>query len=324
VRKGRDEKDDARPVAVPIEGVLDLHTFLPKEVPSLLEEYLHACQDARIYSVRIIHGKGKGIQKTRVRALLKKLPMVASFSDAPGSAGGWGATIVEMRKERPPSEQERNGFFDSIDKGARAMGRPLDPAHIKQFAVHAEELLEWNRFANLTAVTDLEEMAEKHFLDAVPLASLVPSGSHVLDIGSGGGFPGLPLKVMRPDLEVCLIEASRKKANFLRHVMRTMGLKGIEARHVRADELAREVPPEGGPYNVIVSRAASKLERLVDHALPLLSRQGMIIAMKGMSVDTELQGAKARIKAEGLTVQTETYRLPRLGLERSLVILRST
>jgi len=87
------------PVRIPIEDVLDLHAFRPKEIASLLEEYLNACRQARIYSVRIIHGKGRGVLKRRVESLLSKLPMVVSFSDAPATAGGWGATVVELNRE---------------------------------------------------------------------------------------------------------------------------------------------------------------------------------------------------------------------------------
>ena len=85
------------PVNLPIEDVLDLHTFQPREVPELLEDYFSECIKAGIYSVRIIHGKGKGIQKKRVRALLRRSPMVRSFQDAPPDAGGWGATMVELK-----------------------------------------------------------------------------------------------------------------------------------------------------------------------------------------------------------------------------------
>ena len=87
------------PVNLPIEDVLDLHTFQPRELPELLEDYFSECIKAGIYSVRIIHGKGKGIQKKRVHALLRRNPMVRSFQDAPPEAGGWGATVVELKIE---------------------------------------------------------------------------------------------------------------------------------------------------------------------------------------------------------------------------------
>jgi len=324
MEKGPQAKGLSRPIKVPIEGVLDLHTFLPQDVPSLLEEYLKESLQARIYSVRVIHGKGKGVQRHRVQGLLQRLPMVASFADAPQSAGGWGATIVELKRERELPSPSWADFCECMTEGAGTLGIHLDPAQIEQFALHAREIVEWNRFANLTAVTDAKEMAETLFLDTLPLVSMVPAGSRVLDIGSGGGFPGLPLKVLRPDLVLCLIEASRKKANFLKHMVRTLGLKDIEARHIRTEALAKEVQARGHPYDVIVSKAVFKLDRLVDHALPLLHTPGMIIAMKGIAAEAELESAQEKIRTVGLAAQVRGYRLPCLGIERSLVILSKT
>ncbi len=313
--------DEFEPVELKIDGVLDLHTFLPGEVKYLVPDYLDLCLAKGILDVRIIHGKGKGFQKNRVRSLLAKLPMVASFSDAPIGAGGWGATIVELKRESDALSREWSGFLKQVAKGARSMGMHLDQSQITQFALHAKELLEWNRFANLTAITDLEEMTEKLFLDTLPMEPLIPQDSRVLDIGSGGGFPGIPLKVLRPDLHMNLIEASRKKTHFLKHVIRTLGLKDIEARHIRAEELAKNAQARTTPYNVIVSKAASKLKKLLDQALPLLRIPGMIIAMKGISIEPELESVKGRIKAEDLTVNTNIYRLPGLGIKRTLIIL---
>ena len=320
--KGPGNGDNGAPTKVPIEDELDLHTFLPKEVPSLLEEYLNACQQASIYSVRIIHGKGKGFLKDRVRGLLKKLPVVASFSEASGSEGGWGATIVELKRQDDPLSPMWADFLVQVDQGARAMGIDLEPSQINLFAVHAKELLEWNRFANLTAITDPKEMAEKHFVDTVPLVPLIPKNALVLDIGSGGGFPGIPLKILRPDLKMCLIDASRKKTNFLKHVIRTLGLKDIEARHIRAEDLVKDLHATADYYSVIVSKAASKLDTLLDQALPLLRSPGMVIAMKAASVEDELKEAKPRITSEALILEERAYHLPLLGIERTLIILR--
>jgi 16S rRNA (guanine527-N7)-methyltransferase len=172
-------------------------------------------------------------------------------------------------------------------------------------------------------LTDLNELGEKHFLDTLPLIPFIPPGSRVLDIGSGGGFPGVPLKVMRPDLHVDLIEASRKKAHFLKHLIRTLALQDIEAFHVRAEEFAKK-NHEARLYGVIVSKAVSKLPRLLDLALPLLQRPGMVIAMKGISVEDELERARPGIKREALSVEKTGYRMPFLDIKRNLIILRTT
>jgi 16S rRNA (guanine527-N7)-methyltransferase len=215
-------------------------------------------------------------------------------------------------------------FVDRVEEGARAMEIHVDRPHATRFALHAKELLEWNRFANLTAITDLKEIAEKHFLDTLPLVPLIPPDSKVLDIGSGGGFPGVPLKVMRPDLHLNLIDASRKKAHFLKHLIRALELQDIEARHARAEELAQEVQVEARRYGVIVSKAVSKLHRFLDQALPLLRRPGTVIAMKGTAVDDELERAASRIKSEALSLEKREYRLPFLDIKRHLIILRTT
>jgi 16S rRNA (guanine527-N7)-methyltransferase len=321
MQKCPDNTNETEPVKIPIEDVLDLHTFVPKEIPGLLKEYLNACRKAKIYSVRIIHGKGKGFLKNRVRGLLKDLPMVASVSDAPSSSGGWGATIVELTRE---IDVDSTTWAQILDKGARAMGMRLERPQIVQFAIHAKELKAWNRFANLTAITDPVEIAVKQFLDTLPLARLLPSGSRVLDIGSGGGFPGIPLKIMRADLEVTLIDASRKKVSFQKHIIRTLALENIEARHIRAEELQRQLQPEIRQYDVIVSKAVSRLDRFLDQAIPLLRRPGIMIGMKGTSVEAELEAASSRIEAQGLTFTVRKYRLPYLDIERSLIILSNS
>ena len=348
MQKGPGNINDTEPVKIPIEDVLDLHTFVPEEIPGLLKEYLNACRKAKIYSVRIIHGKGKGFLKNRVRGLLKDFPMVASFSEAPPHGGGWGATIVELRREIDFDSPE---WTHILDEGARAMGMRVERSQIARFAIHARELMAWNRFTNLTAITDPVEIAVKHFLDTLPVLPFLPPRSWLLDIGSGGGFPGIPLKILRPDLHLMLIDASRKKVSFQKHIIRTLGLKDIEARHIRAEELRRELqttptlpspfPPQrrrifdkgeglgGGkgelrPYDVIMSKAVSKLDRFLDQAIPLLCRPGIMVAVKGRSVEAELEAARSKIEAEGLALTMKKYRLPHLDIERCLIILSNS
>jgi 16S rRNA (guanine527-N7)-methyltransferase len=316
-----DKTNAVKPIRIPIEDVLDLHTFLPKEIPSLLNEYLNVCRDAGMHSVRIIHGKGKGQLKHRVQSLLKKHPMVASFSDAPSSAGGWGATIVELRETIHFTSPE---WARLVDEGARAMNMHLERSQIDQFAMHAKELVAWNQSVNLTAITDPIEIAVKHFLDTLALSPFIPTGSRVLDIGSGGGFPGIPLKIVRPDLHVMLIDGTRKKVSFQKHIINTLALEDIEARHVRAEDLKREFQPEPRRYDIIVSKAVSKLDVFLDLAVPLFRRPGTMIAMKGKSVEAELEAVRSRIEADDLSLVIKKYLLPHLDIERSLIVLSDT
>jgi 16S rRNA (guanine527-N7)-methyltransferase len=314
-----DQNDiDEDAVRIPIDGVLDLHTFHPRELSDLVRDYLDACLEVGIHSVRIIHGKGKGLQKNRVRSLLEKLPMVEAYVDAGHGAGGWGATLVELKREIDFDSPAWAGLLKS---GAKALGMSLDEPEIAQFVVHAKELVAWNQTTNLTAITDPKALAVKQFIDTLPLTSLPPLNSRLLDIGSGGGFPGIPIKILRPDLHVTLIDGSRKKVSFLKHVIRTLGLKEVEAHHVRAEELSRDVHDEEKLYNVIVSKAVSKLDLFFDLSLPLLRRPGMLIAMKGPSAEVEIETARGKIEAEGLTISVQEYTLPYLNAERCLIVL---
>ena len=126
-----------------------------------------------------------------------------------------------------------------LSEGAARMGLTVRPAQAAQFATHARLLLEWNRKINLTAITDPTQVAVKHYLDAIAPLDHIPPGGRLLDIGTGGGFPGIPLKVMRPDQPMTLIDGVRKKVNFVKHVIRALRLNRIEALHTRASEKRR-------------------------------------------------------------------------------------
>lgn len=211
-----------------------------------------------------------------------------------------------------------------ITDGAASWGVAIDAAQVGLFARHAEELLKWNAVTNLTAITGPEEIARNHFLDSLAPAGLVAPGSELLDVGTGGGFPGLPLHVLIPGLRTTLIDAVRKKVSFLRHVLRALGLKGVEALHARVEQLARQ-PGQAGRYDVILSRAFSAVPPFVQAALPMLKPHGRFIALKGKVSPAELDELQ-RTAGGGalgavLSVELRTYVLPGLKSERTLVVL---
>ena len=213
-----------------------------------------------------------------------------------------------------------------IDEGAKDFDIQIEREKIEQFGIHAKELLKWNRKINLTAVTDPSEIAVKHFLDSIASAPLIPPDASLLDIGSGGGFPGIPIKILIPSLSVTLIDSSRKKISFLKHVIRTLGLHNIEAHHVRAEDLTKDAISTH-TYNVIISRALSSTNTFIHMALPLLSKDGIIIAMKGEVPDKEIESVYSiikKIKKNRVSLVLKKYWLPYHKSERSLVILTCT
>ena len=124
---------------------------------------------------------------------------------------------------------------DLLYEGAKQLDIQIDKRNIDKFATYALELLKWNQKTNLTAITDPVEVAVKHFLDSIVPVKIIPHQASLLDIGSGGGFPGIPLKISLPHLSVTLIDASRKKVSFLKHIIRILELGNIKALHIRSE-----------------------------------------------------------------------------------------
>jgi 16S rRNA (guanine527-N7)-methyltransferase len=219
-----------------------------------------------------------------------------------------------------------------IIDGARAFQTHVDHQMARQFSLHARELLIWNQKINLTAITDPGEIALKHFLDSIAPARWIPPSSSLLDIGSGGGFPGIPLKVLIPSLAVTLIDGSRKKINFLKHSIRTLQLENIDVRQIRAEELAKDADV-ASRFDVIISRALSSLAAFVRLALPLLAKPGIIIAQKG-AMDSQKVAELQSTVLEKIPPSTgephpyaltlENYNLPVIDSKRSLIIIRKT
>ena len=215
--------------------------------------------------------------------------------------------------------------------GARSFDIELESDQIRLFADHALELMRWNKTFNITAITDPRDVALKHYLDSLPAARHISPDSILLDIGSGGGFPGIPLKILMPSLSVTLIDASRKKVNFLKHVIRALKLEQTEAIHGRVESLAND-PSYRQRFDTIISRALSNLPDYIRLARPLLAAGGMIIALKGRSDDIDLNDLRNPVRGEGGTdpavdcygkISIESYVLPFVESRRSMVILSS-
>jgi len=211
-----------------------------------------------------------------------------------------------------------------IAEGAVPLGATPGPEQIALFARHAQTLLEWNAVTNLTTITGAEGVALNHFLDSLAGAAAVPAGSELLDIGSGGGFPGLPLHVTVPGLRTTLVDASRKKVSFLRHVIRSLRLERVEALHARVEDLGRS-PGYGRRYDVIVSRAFASMPDLLRAAWPLVKPGGRVVALKGLLTESEMGAVRADAAAGAYgavsRVETSLYRLPGLKSERMRVIV---
>jgi len=195
-----------------------------------------------------------------------------------------------------------------------------DPA-LEQLEWLGRELLRWNRTHNLTAITAPDEVREKHLVDSLTLLTLLGGARRLLDLGSGAGFPALPVKIACPSLEVVSVEAVGKKVAFQRHVARSLGLEHFVAVHVRAETLPGEALCRGG-FDVVTARALGALPLLAALAAPCLAPGGRLVAMKGAEGAAELAAGQMALAALGFTCTARhILHLPVSGAERCLLVL---
>ena len=199
---------------------------------------------------------------------------------------------------------------------AQEAGLTLEPACIDQFEAYYTELLQWNAKFNLTTITAPEDAAIKHFLDSLLLCKYVPLAGLLLDIGTGAGFPGLPLKIARPELQIVLVESIRKKTSFLKQVIRLLKLEGIEVYNGRIEDFDR-----CGCFDYAVSRAFSELGLFCRLAAPFITPDGRLLAMKGGERSGRATGQVEQVIGFSI-IGKHSYALPRHKGERSLIILQ--
>ena len=210
---------------------------------------------------------------------------------------------------------------DLLAKQLKLMGIAVPEEAYAPLLWFLEELGRWNRRINLTAITDPEEGVEKHLVDSLTLLPLLRGDETVLDVGSGGGFPGLPLKIVYPQLKICSIDAIRKKIEFQQHVVRKLALKGFDPIHGRIEERVKD-NEWAGAFEIVTARAFASLVDLVRLALPALAPGGRILAMKGSGGERELKEALPDLSEMGV-ICTEVRRLilPISGAGRTLFTL---
>lgn len=175
----------------------------------------------------------------------------------------------------------------------------LNEVQVKQFMTYFEMLVEWNERMNLTAITDSEGVLIKHFADSVISGQVIDYNQYtsLIDVGTGAGFPGIPLKIVFPHLEVTLMDALNKRILFLNEVIESLGLEGIEAIHERAEVLARTDKREA--YDLCVSRAVSQLNVLCEYCMPFIKVGGLFVSYKGSKTMEELNESRSAIEVLG-------------------------
>ncbi len=214
--------------------------------------------------------------------------------------------------------------IDTLIRGISDLKIDIDSHKLEKFKIYKSLLKEWNEKVNITAIKDDEEIDIKHFLDSLTIFSTgkITEGKRIIDIGTGGGFPGVPIKIVEDSVEVVLLDSLNKRLKFLDEVIKELNLKNIRTLHERAEDLGnnqeyREM------FDIAVSRAVASLNVLSEYCLPFVKLDGYFIAMKGSESNEEIDEAKKAIKLLGGKLEDKIdIKVPQSDIAHSLLVIR--
>ena len=199
-------------------------------------------------------------------------------------------------------------------------GYELSDRQVEQFSVYMDFLIEENEKYNLTAITEPEEVVIKHFVDSVLGEKFIPQNAKVIDVGTGAGFPGVPLKIIREDIKLTLLDSLQKRINFLNNLLEKIGIAGVTTVHSRAEDFTSQ---KRESFDIATSRAVANISTLSEYLIPFVKVGGKVVMYKGASVEEELQlGNKAITTLGGQLEKIEKLLLKEVESERNLVIIK--
>lgn len=211
-----------------------------------------------------------------------------------------------------------------LREGLNNFGINYGDEEIHKFEVYKDMLKEWNKKMNITAIIEDDEIDIKHFLDSAAIlkSGVITKGQKIIDIGTGGGFPGIPIKILIDEVEVVLFDSLKKRLTFLDEVIKELKLKNIKTVHGRAEEFGRKEEYRE-EFDIVVSRAVASLNTLSEYCLPFVKKGGYFVAMKGPDIDNEIKEAKNAINILGGKIENKKdIKIPFSELEHNILMLK--
>ena len=216
---------------------------------------------------------------------------------------------------------EHSTFNEGLLEKASTMGVRFSVEQMDKFYKYMNLLIEWNEKMNLTAIIEPNEIILKHFIDSITILKDIKDGSIVVDVGTGAGFPGIPLSIMNPTLKITLVDSLNKRLIFLQEVINELDLKNVELVHARAEEFGRNKKYRE-KFDIATSRAVANLATLSEYLLPLVKINGQAISMKAGNASQEIEDAKKAIKTLGGNINNiEEFKLPQSDIGRTIIII---
>ena len=217
---------------------------------------------------------------------------------------------------------EKEKFIEEMKDYSKKNLLELSEEQITKFYTYMELLLEWNEKINLTAITEPREVILKHFIDSLTINKYIKSGDRIVDVGTGAGFPGIPIKIIRDDIEVVLVDSLNKRINFLNEVIEKLDLKNIKTVHARAEEFGR-MKNYRENFDKATSRAVANLATLSEYLMPLIKVNGECICMKGPDIKEEIKDSKKAIQILGGEIEKiDSFNLPNSDFSRNIIIIK--
>lgn len=217
---------------------------------------------------------------------------------------------------------EKEEFIAKINTQIQKLDINITNDQAEKFYLYTNMLLEWNEKINLTAITERDEIIQKHFIDSLTINKYVNENANVIDVGTGAGFPGIPLTIVRDDINVTLLDALNKRINFLNEIIEQNKLTNIETIHARAEEAGKNKNLRES-FDIATSRAVAPLNILVEYLLPLVKIGGKCVCMKGSNAKEEIENSKNAIKILGGKLENvEELELPDSDIKRTIIVIK--